>query len=153
MAIALALLASFLISFSTIIMKKCIDRTNPTSAMLVLTAVSTLILLVLSIPTVHLDFLKSRAFLFLILAGIFSPSLVRWLYFISLDRLGPSVSSSVLSTGPAITAVLAIIFLKEKLTLPVSLGILLLIIGIIIFGRDINANGQYAVRKKQDLIY
>jgi uncharacterized membrane protein len=43
MAIALALLSSLLISFTTILMKKGIARTNPTSAMLVVTAVGSLI--------------------------------------------------------------------------------------------------------------
>jgi uncharacterized membrane protein len=153
MAIALALLSSFLISITTIIMKKGIDRTNPTSAMLVVTLVATLIFLVISIPLIHVDHLKSRAFLFFILAGIFSPALVRWLYFISLDRIGPSVSSSLLSTGPAFTAILATVFLKEKLTVYIGLGIVLIITGIIIFERDINTNGRFVVRKRQDLIY
>ena len=153
MAIALALLSSFLIGITTIIMKKGIDRTNPTSAMLVVTLVSTLIFLVISIPLVQFDHLKSKAFLLFILAGIFSPALVRWLYFISLDRIGPSVSSSLLSTGPAFTAILAIIFLKEELTVFISLGIVLIITGIIILERNINTSAKLVVRKKQDLIF
>jgi len=153
MAIALALLSSFLIGITTIIMKKGIDRTNPTSAMLVVTLVSTLIFLVISIPLVQFDHLKSKAFLLFILAGIFSPALVRWLYFISLDRIGPSVSSSLLSTGPAFTAILAIIFLKEELTLFISLGIVLIITGIIILERNINTSAKVVIRKKQDLIF
>jgi len=153
MAIALALLSSFLIGITTIIMKKGIDRTNPTSAMLVVTLVSTLIFLVISIPLVQFDHLKSKAFLLFILAGIFSPALVRWLYFISLDRIGPSVSSSLLSTGPAFTAILAIIFLKEELTVFISLGIVLIISGIIILERNINTSAKLVVRKKQDLIF
>lgn len=153
MAIALALLSSFLIGITTIIMKKGIDRTNPTSAMLVVTLVSTLIFLVISIPLVQFDHLKSKAFLLFILAGIFSPALVRWLYFISLDRIGPSVSSSLLSTGPAFTAILAIIFLKEELTVFISLGIVLIITGIIILERNINTSAKVVIRKKQDLIF
>ena len=153
MAIALALLSSFLIGITTIIMKKGIDRTNPTSAMLVVTLVSTLIFLVISIPLVQFNHLKSKAFLLFILAGIFSPALVRWLYFISLDRIGPSVSSSLLSTGPAFTAILAIIFLKEELTVFISLGIVLIITGIIILERNINTSAKLVIRKKQDLIF
>jgi uncharacterized membrane protein len=153
MAIALALFSSLLISVSTIIMKKGIERTNPTSAMLVVTLVGTLVLWVISLPLVQLDHLKSKAFLLFILAGIFSPALVRWLYFISLDRIGPSISSSIISTGPAFTAIIAAVFLKEKLTISVSLGILLIIGGIITFERDINANGKFGVHHKRDLIF
>jgi len=153
MAITLALFSSLLISGTTIIMKKGIERTNPTSAMLVVTLVGTLILVGLSLPQIQLDHLKSKAFLLFILAGIFSPALVRWLYFISLDRIGPSMSSSILSTGPVFTAVIATVFLKEKATLNVALGIILIIGGIITFERDIHIDGKLTVRRKQDLIF
>ncbi len=153
MAIALALLSSLLISGTTIIMKKGIERTNPTSAMLVVTLTGTLILLIISLPLVQLTHLKSKAFLLFILAGIFSPALVRWLYFISLDRIGPSMSSSIISTGPAFTAIIAIVFLKEKATLNIVLGIILIIGGIITFERDISSSGKFVVRHKQDLIF
>ena len=153
MAIALALLSSLLISGTTIIMKKGIERTNPTSAMLVVTLVGSLILLGLSLPQVQFDHLRSKAFPLFILAGILSPALVRWLYFISLDRIGPSMSSSILSTGPAVTAIIAAIFLKEELTVSIGLGIMLIIAGIITFERDINTDGKFGVRHKQDLLF
>jgi uncharacterized membrane protein len=153
MAITLALFSSLLISGTTIIMKKGIERTNPTSAMLVVTLVGTLTLLLISLPQVQFDHLKSKAFLLFILAGIFSPALVRWLYFISLDRIGPSMSSSILSTGPAFTAIIAAVFLKEKLTVVLSLGIILIISGIITFEKDIHTNGKSIIRHKKDLIF
>ncbi len=153
MAIALALLSSLLMSFTTIIMKKGIERTNPTSAMLVVTVVGSLIFLAISLPVVKFDYLKSKAFLLFILAGIFAPALVRWFYFISLDRLGASVSASIASTGPAFTAILAIIFLKEKLTVSISLGIVLIITGIIILQRNIDTGGDFSVQRKGDLIF
>jgi uncharacterized membrane protein len=134
-------------------MKKGIERTNPTSAMLVVTVAGTLILLAISLPQIQLAHLKSKAFLLFILAGIFSPGLVRWLYFISLDRIGPSMSSSILSTGPAFTAIIATVFLKEKATVNIVLGIILIIGGIITFERDISSSGKFAVRHKQDLIF
>ena len=153
MAIALALLSSLLGGLTTILMKKGIARTNPTSAMLVVTVVGSLIFLAVSLPVVKLDYLKSKAYLLFVLAGVFSPALVRWLYFISLDRLGPSVSSSILSTGPAFTAIMAIVFLKEKLTVSIGLGIVLIITGIIILERSINTGNGFRVQRKKDLIF
>ena len=153
MAITLALLSSLLISGTTIVMKKGIERTNPTSAMLVVTLVGTLTLLAISLPQVQFEHLNSKAFPLFILAGILSPALVRWLYFISIDRIGPSMSSSILSTGPAFTALIAALFLKEKLTVALSLGIILTISGIIIFERDIQTNGKSTIRHKKDLIF
>jgi uncharacterized membrane protein len=134
-------------------MKKGIERTNPTSAMLVVTVVGSLIFLAISLPVVKFDYLRSKAFLLFILAGIFAPALVRWFYFISLDRLGASVSASIASTGPAFTAILAIIFLKEKLTVSISLGIVLIITGIIILQRNIDTGGDFSVQRKKDLIF
>jgi len=153
MAITLALLSSLLMSFTTIMMKKGIERTNPTSAMLVVTVVGSLIFLAISLPVIKLDYLKSKAFLLFILAGIFAPALVRWLYFVSLDRLGASISASIGSTGPAFTAILAIIFLKEKLTVSISLGIVLIITGIIILQRSMDTDGEFRVQRKKDLIF
>jgi DME family drug/metabolite transporter len=153
MAITLALLSSLLMSFTTIMMKKGIERTSPTSAMLVVTVVGSLIFLAISLPVIKLDYLKSKAFLLFILAGIFAPALVRWLYFVSLDRLGASISASIGSTGPAFTAILAIIFLNEKLTVSISLGIVLIITGIIILQRSFNTDGDFRVQRKKDLIF
>jgi DME family drug/metabolite transporter len=153
MAIALALLSSLLMSFTTIMMKKGIERTSPTSAMLVVTVVGSLIFLAISLPVIKLDYLKSKAFLLFILAGIFAPALVRWLYFVSLDRLGASISASIGSAGPAFTAILAIIFLKEKLTVSISLGIVLIITGIIILQQSMDTDGDFRVQSKKDLIF
>jgi len=153
MAIALALLSSLLMSFTTILMKKGIARTSPTSAMLVVTVVGSLIFLAISLPVVKLDYLRSKAFLLFILAGIFAPGLVRWLYFISLDRLGPSISASIASISPAFTAIIAIVFLREKLTLSISLGIVLIITGIIVLEKNINTGNGFRVQRKKDLIF
>ncbi len=153
MAIALALLSSLLMSFTTILMKKGIARTSPTSAMLVVTVVGSLIFLAISLPVVKLDYLRSKAFLLFILAGIFAPGLVRWLYFISLDRLGPSISASIASISPAFTAIIAIVFLREKLTLSISLGIVLIITGIIVLEKNIVTGNGFRVQRKKDLIF
>ena len=153
MAIALALLSSLLISGTTIIMKQGIERTNPTTAMLVVTLVGTLILMGISLPHIQFEHLKSKAFYLFILAGVLSPALVRWLYFISIDRIGPSMSSSILSTGPAFTAVIAALVLKEQLTVNVSVGIILIISGIVTFEKDIRHDGHVTVRHKKDLIF
>jgi DME family drug/metabolite transporter len=153
MAIALALLSSLLMSITTIIMKKGIARTSPTSAMLVVTVVGSLIFLSISLPVFQFDYLKSKAFLFFIIAGICAPALVRWLFFISLDRLGTSISASIGSIGPAFAVIMAIIFLKENLTVSISLGIVLIIIGIISLEGSLDTQNHFRVQRKKDLIF
>jgi DME family drug/metabolite transporter len=153
LAAILALSSSFFISITTILMKKAIERTNPTSAMLVVTLVGSIIFLLISFFTIPLHYLKSEALLYFVIAGIFSPALVRWLYFISLDRIGPSVSSSILATGPAFTAIIAIVLLNETITLQISLGILTIIGGIVIFEWDMNNGPGFGNRNSKDLIF
>jgi len=153
LAETLALLSSFLIGVTTILMKKGIERTNPTSAMLMVTMVGTIVFLLISLPTISLQYIKSEAFPYFVVAGIFSPALVRWLYFISLDRIGPSVSSSILATGPAFTVVIALVFLNETLTLQISIGIIAVIAGIVIFERDMNNGMRLGQRNRKDLLF
>ena len=148
-----AVLSSLSIGFNTVIIKKGIERTNPIAAMFILTAVSTVIFWALSLTTISLSFFRSRAVLYFLFAGILSPALVRWLYFVSLDRIGTSVSSSVLATGPAFATILAVSFLNERLTLLMSLGILCIILGIVIFERDTMENDKVPLRKRGDLIF
>jgi uncharacterized membrane protein len=153
LAANLALLSSFFISVTTILMKKAIERTNPTSAMLVVTLAGSIIFLLISFFTIPFSYLKSEALRYFVIAGIFSPALVRWLYFVSLDRIGPSVSSSILATGPAFTAIIAIVLLNEKITLQIGLGIIIIIGGIVIFERDMNNAAGLGNHNSKDLIF
>jgi uncharacterized membrane protein len=149
----LALFSAFFIGSTTILMKKAIERTNPTTAMLMVTLLGSIIFLLISCFTIPAYYLKSESIIYFIVAGIFSPALVRWLYFISLDRVGTSVSSSIMATGPAFTAIIATVFLNEKLTLQIGMGIVVIIGGIIIFEKDMQKDAAIGRRNPKDLIY
>ncbi len=151
-ASVLALTASILIGATTILLKECVRRTNPILTMLVVTLVGTVVFLCFALPTVPWQYLKSRAVWFFILAGIFSPALVRWIYLVSLERIGASISSSLLATGPAFTAIIAVTFLKEQITLSIALGIVAIVGGIISFERQYNADIGPQTRRKRDLL-
>jgi uncharacterized membrane protein len=154
LAATLAILSSFLIGITTILIKKGIERTNSTSAMVIITLVGTVIFLVLSLPTIPFRYLKSDAFPYFVAAGIFSPAMVRWLYFISLDRIGASVSSSIMATGPAFAVIIALALLNEHLTIQISLGIVTIIAGILIFESDtMNNHSKINVKNRKDLIF
>ena len=153
LAALLALSSSFLVGITTILMKKVIERTNPTSAMLVITLVGSIIFLLISIFTIPFSHFNSKALPYFVIAGIFSPALVRWLYFNSLDRIGPSVTSSIFATGPAFTAIIAIMLLDEKINLQIGMGLITIIGGIVILERDINNDAGSGGRKSKDLIF
>jgi drug/metabolite transporter (DMT)-like permease len=120
--------------------------------MLVVTLVGTIVFMIFALPSVPLHYLNSPAIWFFVLAGIFSPALVRWIYLISLERIGASISSSILATGPAFTGVIAVIFLKEQVTLPLALGIIAIICGIIFFERHYSSDIRPQNRRKRDLL-
>jgi uncharacterized membrane protein len=152
-AAGLAILASCLIGVATILMKKAVERTNPTTAMLMVTLVGTIVFLIISWLMVPGDYLKSRALIYFAAAGIFSPALVRWLFFISLDRIGASVSASILAMGPAFTALFAIVMLGETLTLQIGLGIMTIIGGIVIFERQLNQQPKPTSHNRKNLLF
>jgi len=149
---ALALTASLLIGVTTILLQDCVRRTNPILTMLVVTLAGTIVFMAFALPTVAWDDLTSPAVAFFALAGIFSPALVRWIYLVSLERIGASISSSILATGPAFTAVIAVLFLKEKVTLSIALGIVAIVCGIIAFERQHHAEADPQSRQKRDLL-
>lgn len=155
LAAILALSSSFLISVTTILMKKLIVRTNPASAMIAVTVLGSAIFLLISLYTIPFSCFESEALIYFVIAGLFSPALVRWLYFISLDRIGPSVSSSIFATGPAFTAIIAIVLLNEKITLQIAIGIITIIGGIVLFERDMKKgnDAESGSRNSKDLIF
>lgn len=148
----LALSASFFIGLTTVLAKKGIQRTNSTTALLALTIAGTVLFWAISLPAIPLDFFRSKAFFYFALAGVFSPALVRWLFFISLDRVGTSISSSILATGPAFAALIAWVLLKERPTLVIGAGIVLIIVGIVAFQKDLAEKTEVSVRKKVNLV-
>lgn len=151
-AAVLALTASILIGATTILLTECVKRTNPVLTMLVVTLVGTIVFMSLALPTIPLSYLKSPAVWFFVIAGIFSPALVRWIYLVSLKRIGASISSSILATGPAFTAIIAVVFLKEQVTLSIALGITAIVCGIIFFERQHNEDSGPQNRRKRDLL-
>ena len=153
LAAILALTSSLMGSITTILMKKAIERSNPTSAMLIVTLVGSVFFLLISLFTIPFSLIISKSFPYFVVAGLFSPALVRWLYFISLDRVGPSVSSSIFATGPAFTALIAVVLLKEQITLPIGIGIVTIIGGIIIFERELNNVQNPESRRSKELIF
>ena len=151
-AVVLALLAAVLIGVTTVLMKKAVERSNPTTAMLMVTLVGTVVFLLIAWRMVPADYLRSPALAYFIIAGLFSPALVRWLFFISLDRIGASVSASILATGPAFTALFAILLLGETLTLRIGLGIATIIGGIVILERQLNQQPKSTGYRRADLL-
>ena len=153
MAVLFALLSSLCIGINTILVKKSLSKASPFTVAAVLTFVGTVFFWLLAIVSLPPDSYRMNfnAILFFFIAGIFAPGLVRWIFFVSIDRVGPSISSSILATIPVFAAMIAIIFLNESLSWVMAVGIFMIIGGIIIFEKDIKGNGPERNYRRTDL--
>ena len=153
MAVLFALLSSFFIGMNTILVKKSLSRAKPYTVAAVLTFIGTVFFWLLALITWTSDsFLENySAVLFFFIAGIFAPALVRWFYFASVHRVGPSISSAILATIPAFSAVIAILFLNEAMSWILSLGMSMIVGGIIFFERDMNGHASDRNLRRTDL--
>jgi uncharacterized membrane protein len=153
MAVFFALLSSLFIGVNTIIIKKSLARANPFTVAALLTFFGAIIFWIVgafALPAT--SFWQSpRGSTYFVIAGIFAPALVRWLFFASMNRVGASISSSILATIPAFAAVIAVIFLDERVSPPMALGLAMIVGGILVFQRDLGDNGPRRQFRRMDL--
>jgi uncharacterized membrane protein len=154
MAILFALLSSIFIGLNAILIKKVLFRATPFYTATVLTFVGMVFFWILAFLTLPggLVLNNTKADIYFIIAGIFAPALVRWLLFTSMERVGVSISASILATIPAFATLMAILFLDEQLTLALAVGVVLIVSGIIIFERDKNNKQTYYRFNRKDLL-
>jgi len=142
MAIFFALLSSLFIGLNTIVIKKSLNRANPFSVAIMLTAVGmfffwAITLIRLPLSTVAMNM---KANMYFICAGVFAPGLLRWIFFSGIERVGVSIASSILATIPAFAALIAVILLNESLSPALAFGVLMIVAGIILFEQDKNGS-------------
>jgi drug/metabolite transporter (DMT)-like permease len=154
LAVVFALLSSLFISVNTIVIRKCLARAEPFTVAALLTAVGALIFWAVgavALPS-GLLFVSTRANLLFIVAGIFAPALVRWLFFASMLRVGTSISSSILATIPAFSAIIAVAFLGERPSPTTAIGLVLIVVGIVLFQGESHGDGSRRIVRRVDLL-
>lgn len=131
-----AILSAFFAALTAILAKIGIKNVNSNLA----TAIRTIVILIFAWGIVfyqglhkQLPNLSKFSLLFLILSGIATG--LSWLFYFKALQLGPaSRVSPIDKLSLVLTIVLAAIFLKERVTLPIFLGATLMSIGAIIIG-------------------
>jgi drug/metabolite transporter, DME family len=84
----------------------------------------------LSILFVPVASLTSDSILIFAVVGLFQPGLTRLLSYKGIDALGVAITDPIRATTPLFSAMMAIIFLGEKLTLPIVVATLMIMAGI-----------------------
>ena len=142
MAIFFALLSAFLIGLNTIVIKKSLNRASTFSVAVMLTTIGTIFFWVIIwflYPDAKIG-MNIKACLYFIIAGLFAPGLLRLVFFMGIDRVGVSIASSIMAAIPVFAVVIAVLFLNEKLSSVLAFGIILIVVGIILFEQDKNGN-------------
>jgi drug/metabolite transporter (DMT)-like permease len=83
-----------------------------------------------SILFVPLSSLTSLSIVIFVVVGLFQPGLTRLLTYKGIDALGVAITDPIRATTPLFSAMMAIIFLGEKITLPIVVATLMIMAGI-----------------------
>src|SRR6266536_2258818 len=117
-----ALVNAFLFALHNMFTKKALRYSNPATAVISGLLINIIILWGLSVLFVPLSSLTSASILIFAVVGLFQPGLTRLLSYKGIDALGVAITDPIRATTPLFSAIMAIIFLGEKMTLPIVVG-------------------------------
>ena len=125
-----ALANAFLFALHNMFTKKALRYSNPATAVISGLLINIIFLWGLSALFVPLASLTSASILIFAVVGLFQPGLTRLLSYKGIDALGVAITDPIRATTPLFSAMMAIIFLGEKLTLPIVVATLMIMAGI-----------------------
>jgi len=127
-----ALANAFLFALHNLFAKKAVRYSNPATAVISSLLINIIFLWSVSILFVPLSSLSSTSILIFVVVGFFQPGLTRLLSYKGIDALGVAITDPIRATTPLFSAAMAIVFLGEKITLPIIIATLMIIAGIIL---------------------
>lgn len=125
-----ALANAFFFALHNLFTKKALRYSNPATGVISSLLINIVFLWGVSILFVPLESLSSASILIFVGVGFFQPGLTRLLTYKGIDALGVAVTDPIRASTPLFSAMLAIIFLGEKITLPIVAAILMIMSGI-----------------------
>lgn len=125
-----ALTNAFLFALQNLFIKKALRYSNPATGVISSLTINIVFLWGLSLLFVPLSSLTSASLLIFAVVGLFQPGLTRLLTYKGIDTLGIALTDPIRATTPLFSALMAIIFLGEQVTLPIIVATLMIIAGI-----------------------
>lgn len=125
-----ALSSAFLFALHNLFTKKALRTSNPATGVISSLLINIVFLWGVSILFVPLSSLTSASILIFVLVGFFQPGLTRLFTYKGIDALGVAITDPIRATTPLFSAAMAILFLGEKITLPIVGATLMIIAGI-----------------------
>ncbi|WNZ28883.1 MAG: DMT family transporter [Candidatus Bathyarchaeota archaeon] len=136
--IILALLSSVAFAASQIIIRKNIEESNHLNISLTVTIMGNIVLWPIAILYTDFSLLNLEGILLFLLAGFLAPGLARLVYFKGMKTVGISVNSSIFSTYPLYTSIIAVTVLGEVLTTQNWIGLICIIAGVIFISKTLD---------------
>ncbi len=128
-----ALITAFCFAWSSLFMKKGMQKASTESGVFYTIIVNNLLFLLIIVPFLvikGIPQINSPGVVFFILAGFLGPILGRFSLYSSIRRIGATRSASLKITAPVFSAIMAWIFLKEFLSWNMALAIVIIISGV-----------------------
>ena len=125
-----ALMTAFCFGLNAVLVKRGMKESTPVTATLVIASVQVATLSVLTL--LDRPEFNWTAVIYFIVAGIGTAIFGRTLNYVSIDRIGVPISSSITGTNPLFTMVIATIFLGEHVSITTIIGSLLVVAGIVL---------------------
>ena len=126
----LSLLTALCYGASAILNLKGMEDSNPITGTVITSLVQVLILTSLFLTKIPTE-INYHGIIFFIASGILASTLGRMFNFMSIEKLGVAVSSSIMGSNPFFAILFAFLFIGEKISLSIFLGTLLIVSGII----------------------
>jgi drug/metabolite transporter (DMT)-like permease len=143
---ALSLLTALGFGLNAILVRKGLKDSNPATATLVISMVQVTvlsILLVMDPPKINWVALAYFA-----ASGVMASTLGRTLNYLSINKLGVAISTSLVGANPLFSTLFAFLFLSEKVAVTTILGSILVVVGIAV----ISSRGEETSYLKRDLL-
>jgi DME family drug/metabolite transporter len=125
-----ALANAFLFALHNMLTKKGLRYSNPATAVISSLLINIVFLWGVSILFVPLSSLTSASILIFVAVGVFQPGLTRLLTYKGIDALGVAITDPIRATTPLFSAIMAILFLGEQVTVPIIVATLTIMAGI-----------------------
>ena len=147
---ASALLSWASLSFFVRMAMKNAPLLRTTAAISTLNGVFVFVLIFFTLPVSAFQPGSTRTWVLLPVTGFFMITISRLTYYYAIRRIGPSRTIPIAASTPAVTAILATIFLGEPFTTPIVLGLLCLIVGLsmVVRSEPAQANPEIGLTRK-----
>jgi transporter family protein len=136
--ILIALLSALSFGLSQTLVRRNIAKSNYVYISLTVTIIGNIILWPLALAFTDLSTINPDGLILFIIAGLLAPGIARLFFFKGMESAGMSANSSIFSTYPLYTSIIATLLLGEVLTAENWMGLICIIVGVIFVGRSVN---------------